>query len=148
MSLKDLKLKQLSASITEGKPIAIEDIGQRIQDIRTALGMTQKQLAKKAKMSQPLLSRIEKDSGSCSLKTLTRIVQALGCDFLGAIYSKTSLEQKIRTQAELRAIEVLKRTFSNMALEKQAPNKAAYEFQLKTLIKELENNPDSTLWEE
>jgi len=148
MSPKSLKLKQLSTSITEGKPLSIEGIGPRIHDVRTAMGMTQAQLAKKLKMSQPIISRIEKNAEACSLKTLSKVAQALGCNFLGVLSSEISLEEKIIAQAEKKARDILKRTFSNMALEKQTPNQEAYDFQLKNLVESLAKNPGPELWEE
>lgn len=146
--LKGLKFRQLSVALKEGRLVPIENIGQRLSDIRQALGMTQKQLAKKMKISQPLLSRIEDNAGSCALKTVARVARALECDFLGALVSKETLEARIKKQAEIKAKSIVKRTFANMAMERQAPENNAYEYQLKKLIKELEAKPGPELWEE
>jgi len=146
--LNDLKLKQLSVAIKAGRAVPVEKLGQRFRDIRETLGMTQKQLAKRIKISQPLLSRIEESAANCTLKTIIKVAQALECDFLGVVSSRNSLEAMIRRQAELKAKNILKRTFSNMAMEEQQPGKKEYDYQLNKLIAELMANPGPELWEE
>jgi predicted DNA-binding mobile mystery protein A len=146
--LKALKLKQLSAAIKEGSPVPVDKLGQRLRDIRQALGITQKQLAKRLKTSQPLISRIEDNIESCTLKTIVRVARALECEFLGALVSKETLEAMIKKQAEKKAQSMVNRTFANMAMEQQAPGYKAYEYQLKKLTEELAANPGPALWEE
>jgi predicted DNA-binding mobile mystery protein A len=146
--LKGLKLKQLSAAVKKGRPVPVEKIGQRLREIRQALGMTQKQLAKKLKISQPLLSRIEDKIESCSLKTVARVARALECNFLGALVSQESLEAMIKKQAEKKAQNMVKRIFASMAMERQSPENKAYQYQLKKLTDELAANPNPALWEE
>jgi len=146
--LKALKLKQLSAAVKEGRPVPADKLGQRLRDIRQALGLTQKQLAKRIKISQPLLSRIEDKIESCSLKTVDRIARALECEFLGVLVSKDTLETMIKKQAEKKAKSMVMRTFASMAMEQQAPGNEAYKYQLKKLTEELAANPGPALWEE
>lgn len=50
-------------------------IGVLIGEARRAYGMTQKQLAEKAGVSESYISRIENDASSMRLDTLMRIVQ-------------------------------------------------------------------------
>lgn len=146
--LKGLKLKQLSAAVKEGRSVPVEKIGQRLRDVRQAIGMTQKQLAKRINISQPLLSRIEDNAGSCTLKTVVRVARALECDFWGALVSKDTLEAMIKRQAEKKAKSIVKRTFASMAMEQQAPENKAYEYQMKKLTEEFAANPGPVLWEE
>jgi predicted DNA-binding mobile mystery protein A len=146
--LKALRLRQLSAAVKEGRPVPVDKLGQRLRDVRQALGITQKQLAKRLKTSQPLLSRIEDKIESCTLKTIVRVARALECDFLGALVSKETLEARIKKQAEKKAKSMVARTFASMAMEQQAPGNAAYQYQLKKLTEELAANPGPALWEE
>ncbi|MEK7376728.1 MAG: helix-turn-helix domain-containing protein, partial [Candidatus Margulisiibacteriota bacterium] len=120
--LIDVKRKQISDAIREGRPIPAENIGKWIRDIREVLGMTQKQMSKKLKISQPLLSRIEEKAENCAVKTLVKIARGLECEFMGVIISKDSIENIIKRRAEEKAKEMLKRTFANMAMEKQSPD--------------------------
>jgi len=148
LKLKGLKLKQLSAAVKGGRLVPVEKIGQRLRDIRQSLGMTQKQLAKRLKISQPLLSRIEDKAESSMLKTIVRVARALECDFLGSLVSKDSLESMIKKQAEKKAKNIVGRTFASMAMEKQALENKSYDYQLKKLTEELAANPGPGLWEE
>jgi predicted DNA-binding mobile mystery protein A len=146
--MKGLKLRQLSMAVKEGRAVPIDKLGQRLRDIREVLGMTQKQLAKRIGIGQPLLSRIEEDVSSCALKTVARIAAALECEFLGVVTSRQALELMIKKQAAKKANGLIKRTFANMALEKQAPGQKSYDYQLKKMIEELSANPGPELWEE
>ena len=56
------------------KTVAASDIRAK----RRAAKMTQKDLAKKAKLTQPQLSRLERDPASASVSTLRRVAAALG----------------------------------------------------------------------
>jgi predicted DNA-binding mobile mystery protein A len=143
-----LKIDQLSRATQKGALVPIEKLGQRLKDYREALGMTQSQMAKKLKIRQPVISRIEEDAASSSLKTILRIAGVLECDFLGVIRSSQPLETKIRRQAEKVAKKIIFRTYANMAMEKQAPPEEAYAGQLKRLIDELAGKPGPELWEE
>jgi len=148
MPFKDLKRKQLAASIAGKQLLPIDKLGQRLKDFREALGMTQKQLAKRLKISQSAVSQIEENILSSTLKTITKITAALDCELLGTISSRLPLEKRLLIQAEKVAKRMLNRTFSNMAMEKQAPTKEAYNYQLKKLVNELIADPGPELWEE
>lgn len=52
-------------------------IGHKIKDIRKQNGLTQKQLARKMKISQQLISRIEKGRENISVITLKKVATAL-----------------------------------------------------------------------
>lgn len=147
-TLQSLKRRQLAKSIASGQTIPAEKIGQRLRDIRESLGMTQKQLAKKLKISQSAVSQIEENILSCTIVTISKMANALNCDFLGALASRQPMEDIIKFQAEKTARKILNRTFANMAIEKQSPTKAAYNYQLKKLSSELAVNPGSELWED
>ena len=89
----DLKSRQISESIKDKTLIPIDKLGERIRDIREALGMTQKQLAKRLKVSQPAVSKIEENIESSSLKTVLKIVRALECDLLAGVVSDKPLKR-------------------------------------------------------
>ncbi len=146
--LRDLKLKQISEAVKEGRLMSVEDIGHRIRDIREALGISQVQLSKRLKISQSSLSKIEEDAGSTTIKTLVKIVAGLQCEFKGVVVSSEGLENIIKTRAKIKAKEMLNRTFASMAMEQQSPTDNAYNYQLNKLHEELINNPGTNLWEE
>jgi predicted DNA-binding mobile mystery protein A len=143
-----LMADQLSRATQKGVLIPIDKLGQRLKGYREALGMTQAQLAKRLQVGQAVISRIEEDAASSSLKTIIKIAGVLECDFLGALVSSHSVEEKVRRQAEKVSKKVIARTYANMAMEKQAPSGQAYADQLERLIEELSAKPGPELWEE
>src|SRR5690348_16462511 len=56
----------------------VENIGQRIRQLRESRGMTQSQLQAKSRVSRSYLSRIESGQMTPSLGTLEKIAEALG----------------------------------------------------------------------
>ncbi|MFC1496007.1 helix-turn-helix domain-containing protein [Candidatus Margulisiibacteriota bacterium] len=146
--LKKLKLRQVSESIKKGVLYDANLIGLRLKEIRAALGMTQKQLAKRLGVDPSVVSKIEERAGNCNLKTLLKLVTALQCKIKIAVVAGASLESIVKNQAKKAAKKILDRTYSNMALEKQAPRKSAYRYQFKEIVEDLCNNPGPELWEE
>ncbi len=148
LKFKQLKLKQISDSIAQKTLISIEKLPERLKDIRKSLGLTQKQLARRLNVSRQEITKIEKNKNSSSLKTLAKIASALNCELKCAIVSDISIEKMIKNQAHKKAEHILKRTNANMALENQAVDKKAIEFQKQQLINEFITNPNSSLWED
>ena len=73
-SYRRLRVAQMSDTLQKGITTPIEDIGKQIKNIRETLGMTQKQLARRIGVKQSVISRIEKKSENCSLKTILKNV--------------------------------------------------------------------------
>lgn len=59
----------------------IPNLGGRIRSIRIQRGMEQDELAKKAKITQSHLSKIETGESNPSIPSLKKIAEALGVDF-------------------------------------------------------------------
>jgi transcriptional regulator with XRE-family HTH domain len=57
---------------------SLDDVGQRLGDMRRALGMTQLEVAFKMGTTQPALARLEKGDAKANLRTLSRYAEALG----------------------------------------------------------------------
>ena len=67
----------------ESKPVKSQDefcrlIAEKIKSVRKQKGLTQNELAKKLKVSQQVISRIEKGRENISVLTLKKIVDGLG----------------------------------------------------------------------
>lgn len=96
--------------------------GGWVRAIREALGMRADDLADRMGVSQPSLTRLERNErlGSVRLDTLQRAADALECDVVYALVPRRSLEQMVKEQARTRALERLGRVAHTMALEDQA----------------------------
>ena len=146
--LRRLKLKQVSEFLDRKETITISQLGEKITQIRSSLGMTQKQMAKRLGIKQPTYNVLEKHAEKSELKTVEKILAILNSRLLLVIAPDESLEKIVSKQAEKKAIKILSRAYSNMALEQQSPGKKNYEERLKELIEEIKSNPDSSLWED
>src|SRR5258708_1905943 len=75
--------------------------GGWIKGIRTALGMTAKQLGRRISVSQNAVSEAERAEveGRITLKTLGRIADGLGCDVVYALVPRGSLDVMVHNQS-------------------------------------------------
>jgi ribosome-binding protein aMBF1 (putative translation factor) len=84
---KTLKAKRMrEGEVTEhpeyAQAVRDLDLGERIREIRTGRGMTQAEVAWRARITQPALSRIELGGGVPTLEMLDRIGRAMGVRFV------------------------------------------------------------------
>ena len=147
-SYNKLMLTQVSESIQNRELMRTDAIGSKIRHIREALGMSQKQLAKKLGISQQAVNKIENSAGSMTLKTLNRISSVFGFQPMISLVSGTTLEQMIKTQAEKKAGSIIKKTEATMAMEKQTVDKKSYKKSYDELVIEFTENPAPPLWED
>ncbi len=59
---------------------AMTPVEIRLREVRKSVGLTQAQLAKKARMAQGEISRIESSATMISLDVLDRLCRALKCE--------------------------------------------------------------------
>lgn len=116
-----LKRKQLDAKLRNAPAVPTPEEGW-IKAIRTALGMSAAQLGKRMKVSQQTVAGLEKRerNGSISISSLRRAAEALNCDVRVVFVPKTSLEDTVHAQAEVKARAARNRVVHTMELEDQA----------------------------
>src|SRR5689334_20208653 len=78
-------------------------LGCLIRMIRKQIGMPQEVLARKAKVPQSTISRIEKEQGDPSLATLRNVLQALECDLIVVPVLREPVNMIRRKQARKKA---------------------------------------------
>ncbi len=78
-------------------------IGDQIQLIRSRLGMSQAQLAKRAGLQQAHIAWIEQEKKDPGIKTVKKIFQALGCDLLVLPKAKKPLDKIVTERAKIAA---------------------------------------------
>lgn len=116
---EEAALNQLSPQSLENSPKL--SVGGWIRAIRSALRMTQKDLAVRAKLPQSHVAAIEGGVKNPPLPTLARIMDAMECDLLILPRPRLPIEKILRKRAGKLALKRLKRTMGTMALEGQAP---------------------------
>lgn len=146
-NLKTLKLKQISGKLVNKQIVTAEEIGQYLKEIRSSMGMTQKQLAKLLSVSQQAVDRIERNSGASRLSSLKKIALALGVKIGLCVYSDNTLEEIVLSRAKLKAKHYVYSVNSNMAMG--ARDAAAFLLkETDRIAGQLAQNPDSGLWED
>jgi predicted DNA-binding mobile mystery protein A len=120
-----------------------------IRAVREALGMSGTQLAKRLKVSQPRIPKLEQDelSGAVTLKTMRQAAEALDCVFVYALVPRTSLEDTVRTQARKIAAERMQRVSHTMLLEAQGLSEDEQRASVDAAIEELVRELPKELWE-
>jgi len=141
--------KQLDASI--GRRVA-EKLPERpargwVAGIRSALGMTTRQLASRLGIRQPSLLALEKSevAGTVSLDTLRRAADALECDLVYVLVPRRPLDENVKRRDRALAEAKVARTSHSMRLEGQgvSARKCAAEVQRLAAILE---DQSSRLW--
>src|SRR5438045_642506 len=84
--------------------------GRWVRIIRTYLRMTQAELAKKAKVTQPHLAAIEADKVDPQVGTLRRIFRAMNCDVAVRPVPEIPLEDQLRGRARKVALRHLEKS--------------------------------------
>jgi predicted DNA-binding mobile mystery protein A len=145
--------QQLDKRFAKLKPLATEAIRPTrgwIRAIRTALGMTTGQLARRMGVAQPRIIEIERGvaDGNITLKTLQRAAEALGCRLVYVLVPEHPLEDTLRERASLIADQQLASVEQTMRLEAQEVHDAQQREQTRRrLADELLTRP-ARLWDE
>jgi len=123
--------------------------GGWLKGIRTAMGMTAKQLGRRTGVSQNAISEAEaaEVEGRITLKTLQKIAEGLGCDVVHALVPRASLETMVHNQANRAAQRMVGEVSHAMALEAQSTDGAAHETEASTIRERLIAQGSSLIWD-
>lgn len=112
---------EFKTAIFRDSDIKATPIGGWVNAIRTTLGMTLAQLAKRVGTNASRINRIEKDeiSGSVTLKTLQSVAVAMDSELVYAIVPKKNIESIIIDRYIARHIDKDRQISKHMNLEGQ-----------------------------
>jgi len=119
-----------------------------LRTVRTALGMSGTQLAKKLGVTKSRVSKAEQDEpqGSVTLKTMQTMADAMDCKFVYAVVPKQNVENVIKERAMKKARERMKTTSNDMALEAQSLSKDQLEYEIERITAQIVDKMPSDLW--
>lgn len=121
-----------------------------IKTIRTALSMTEEQLAYRLGLTRGRINQLEKAEAenAVTLRTLQETANALGCELVYAIVPKgdTSLENIITTRAQKIAKNKVAQIAHSMSLEAQSLDKAMLQTQTDKLAENLKAHLNTKFW--
>ncbi|HAR62347.1 MAG: hypothetical protein DKM50_05685 [Candidatus Margulisiibacteriota bacterium] len=149
--MEKLKLLQISERFKSVKHIPgwIKGLGScssQIKSIREAFGMTQKQLAKRIKSTQIIVSRLESNETNPTIETLTKVADALNCELIISFIPKIEIDAVVDKLADDTAEKLVNQSVANAAMELQKPNKKIIKHSKEDLKNDLINNRRSSLW--
>ncbi len=122
-----------------------------IRIVREVLSMSTTQLAGRLGVSQPAVSKLEKNekSGNITLKNMNNIADKLECDFVYFLIPKNdsfkmTYEKKVLEYAK----KITARVSYSMSLEEQKINKVEEDAQIQEIYKELLSKNTTKIWDE
>lgn len=149
---KQLVIEQLDISLKKFNSVKNLSIPRSgwIRAIRTALGMTITQLAKRLSVSPNRVSVIELSemSGAVTINTMKKIANQLDCAFVYGIVPRRSLKHMIKSRAMKVAKKIINDSSHTMLLEKQNLPPAQEKKMFNAKVKELSTKIPHYLWEE
>jgi predicted DNA-binding mobile mystery protein A len=123
-------------------------IGAWIRTTRKYLGMSQSILAKRARVPQSTISRVENGEIHVNISTLQKILQALSCDLLIVPQLHEPIDVIRRKQARKIAEKHMRYLKGTMSLEQQQLGARFIEELMKQEEERLLQEKNSKLWEE
>ncbi len=119
-----------------------------LRTVRTALGMSGTQLAKKLGVTKARISKAEQDEphGSVTLKTMQTMAEAMDCKFVYAIVPKKNVENVIKERAIEKARARVKTASTHMALEAQSLSKKQLEYEIERIAAQIVDKMPSDFW--
>ena len=119
-----------------------------IRILRTYLRMTQAELARRAKISQPHLAGIESGKTDPQISTVRRIFEAMSCDLVLEPRPKKPVKELLRGRARSIALKRLKQSMGTMALEQQAPEADVFKQLLEKRTDDILTDRREKLWQQ
>lgn len=121
-----------------------------VKAIRTALGMSLRQLGNKLGVSKQNVQSMEKreQEGTISIKALKEVAQAMDMQLVyGFVPKDGSLNDLIEKRATMLATEIVMRTAHTMNLEDQANSKKRIARAIKERTEFIKNEMPGMLWD-
>jgi len=121
-----------------------------IQTIRLALGMSLRQLSERIGVSPSALNNFEKreQTEAISLASLKKVANAMDMELVYYLKPKQgSINQTIKKQARIKALEILEQSNQTMKLENQETSIVSQEIELERLTNEIASKTPANLWD-
>jgi predicted DNA-binding mobile mystery protein A len=153
MSTHWLAIRQLDRQLKEWQAVSNKYGKPRagwVKTLREALSMSAEQLANRLGLTRARIVQLEKAeiNDAVTLRTLKEAANAMECEFIYAIVPKgtSTLEDIIKTRAEIIANERIARVAHTMALEDQALEDSILLNQKSELARSLAKHLNKKLW--
>ena len=153
MSVKHLAIKQYREIVDRAAAAVDKQLSRPsegwIATTRTALGMSAAQLARRLRVTRARVSQAEHAelSGGVTLKTMQSMAEAMGCRFVYAIVPQdASIENAIKAQAHRKAVALVNKASTHMALERQSLSVVKNKEEIERIASELMHTMPADFW--
>ncbi len=152
MSIEKIVAKQyrdkVNQAVNQFDSFSIRPQEGWLRTVRTALGMSGTQLAKRLGVTKSRVSKAEQDEplGSVTLKTMRNMAEAMDCKFVYAVVPNENVEVIIGQRAKEKARLQVKAASTYMALEAQSLNKEQLEFEIERIAAQIIDKMPSDFW--
>jgi predicted DNA-binding mobile mystery protein A len=149
--LSSLRLRQTDSRIKAWRRLKSDAPPREgwIRSIRSAIGMTTSQLARRMGVTRQAIVDLEKREahGNITIAALRRAADALDSDLIYAVVPRSDLREMVKRQAWMRASKQLNRVAHTMHLEAQGVSREEHEQQIAERADRLLRTWSPTLWE-
>lgn len=147
-----LMMEQLDRKLRDLKPLAEVIVPERgwLHSIRTALGMSLRQLGERLELTAQSVREIEEReaNGSITLRSLRQAANALDLDLVYVLLPREgSLGETVEKRAEQVARSIVSRTSASMELEAQEVSAERIEKAVRSKAEELIRGMPRYLWD-
>lgn len=152
MKFERLMLEQLDEQLKDWDDLKKRPAPKKgwVNLIRSALGLSSYQLAKRIGVNQSRVIQIEEaeHNQAVTIKTLEKAAEAMGCKLVYGLVPNTSLQNILEQQAKKLAKQRLNRVSHSMGLEAQSIDANKQQQQFNELVRELLEGRPKKLWSE
>jgi len=140
--------EKVNQAVTQFRGIPVRPPEGWLRTLRTALGMSGPQLAKRLGVTKARISKAEQDelSGSLTLKSVQAMAEAMGCRFVYAVIPEQEIEEVIKQRALQKARAQVEAASTHMALEAQSLSDEQLTFEVERIATEIVEKMPSDLW--
>ncbi|MGH7646159.1 MAG: mobile mystery protein A [Gemmatimonadales bacterium] len=148
--MKDLQRRQLQTKLSPFRSLPAPPKQGWIHEIRRAMGMSTYQLARRIRVSQPVVTQYENSEakGAITLNTLRKAAAALECELVYALVPRISFQETLKQRACQVAQRMVDRVSHSMDLEAQGVSNREIATQVDDLARELLTKRPRALWDE
>ncbi len=121
MSFDELQLRQVDAALAPAQALRPPPTDGWIRTVRETLGMSIRQLARRAGLSSTTVRSVEMNEarGKAQLDSISRLARAMDCELVYAVVPRGSLAETLDRQAKLAAERIVNRVHASMEIEAQ-----------------------------
>lgn len=150
--VRDLRVRQLDEALAAFEGLRERPVPREgwVKAVRTALGMSLRQLAERAGLSKSAVVSIENNESrqTVQLDSLSTVANAMGCDLVYAIVPRAgTLARTLERQAERIAQERVRRVSDSMDLEAQGIVREERARQVREAAAEILRDRGQSFWD-